>query len=204
MPALSYARLRAADRPIGIDADAANAAFDQHVLASILAIAAAEPDGLAAGTGLAPAALDQLLATFFPTLPRAGLAEGPAPARGEEEELLVDLLAGHTAPTDAASWLTVLVARRAMRPDHLWQDLGLNNRAELGRLLARHFPVLHAGNTRNMRWKKYFYRCLCEAEGFVLCTAPSCAVCCDFADCFGAEDGMSRLATTRRALEIAA
>lgn len=200
MPGPAYADLRAADRPIG-DADAA---FDQHVLAAILAIAAAEPDGLAAGTGLAPAALDPLLATFFPALPRAALAYGAVSARSDEENLLVELLTDHAADTEAAAWLAVLVARRAMRPDHLWQDLGLNDRAELGRLLARHFPTLAAGNSNNMRWKKYFYRVLCEAEGFVLCTAPSCAVCCDFSACFGAEDGMSRLATTRRALEIAA
>ncbi len=91
-----------------------------------------------------------------------------------------------------------------MRPDHLWQDLGLFDRGELNRLLARHFPALHAGNTANMRWKKYFYRKLCEAEGFALCTAPSCTVCADFASCFGAEDGESRMALTRRAVETAA
>jgi nitrogen fixation protein NifQ len=91
-----------------------------------------------------------------------------------------------------------------MRPDHLWQDLGLFDRSELNRLLARHFPSLHAGNTANMKWKKYFYRKLCEAEGFVLCTAPSCAQCTDFAACFGAEDGESRMAQTRREVDRSA
>lgn len=90
-----------------------------------------------------------------------------------------------------------------MKPDHLWQDLGLFDRSELNRLLATHFPTLHAGNTTNMRWKKYFYRKLCEAEGFSLCAAPSCAVCADFVSCFGAEDGESRLAQTRRAGDLA-
>lgn len=28
------------------------------------------------------------------------------------------------------------------------------------------FPTLAAGNTKNVKWKKYFYRKLCEAEGF--------------------------------------
>lgn len=114
---------------------------------------------------------------------------------------------GGAAPFDGAgsppdgrlsAWLAAAIARRAMKDDHLWQDLGLFERPELGRLIARHFPALHAGNSQNMRWKKYFYRRLCEAEGFVLCTAPSCAVCTDFADCFGAEDGMSRIAQVRR------
>jgi nitrogen fixation protein NifQ len=102
-----------------------------------------------------------------------------------------------------APLLARLVARRAMRADHLWQDLGLADRSELNRMLARHFPALHAGNTGNMRWKKYFYRRLCEAEGFVLCAAPSCAVCTDFTACFGAEDGESRLARVRRAHDVA-
>ena len=87
-----------------------------------------------------------------------------------------------------------------MRDDHLWQDLGLFSRAELGRLLARHFPALHAGNVNNMRWKKYFYRRICDLEGFSLCAAPHCSVCKDFASCFGDEDGMSRLAQLSREL----
>ncbi len=90
-----------------------------------------------------------------------------------------------------------------MRDDHLWQDLGLRNRAELGRLLARHFPALHAGNVNNMRWKKYFYRRICEMEGFTLCSAPHCSVCVDFDSCFGDEEGMSRLAQRSRAAEAA-
>ena len=32
--------------------------------------------------------------------------------------------------------------------------------------VPRDFPTLAAGNTKNMKWKKYFYRKLCEAEGF--------------------------------------
>ncbi len=90
-----------------------------------------------------------------------------------------------------------------MRDDHLWQDLGLFNRAELGRLLARHFPALHAGNVNNMRWKKYFYRRICDLEGFSLCAAPHCSVCKDFSSCFGDEDGMSRLAQMSRELTAA-
>ena len=98
-------------------------------------------------------------------------------------------------------WLAAMVARRAMRPNHLWQDLGLADRSWLNELLRRYFPVLHAGNTADMKWKKYFYRRLCEQEGFVLCTAPSCRECCDFDRCFGAEDGESLLARSRREID---
>ncbi len=209
MPASIFARLystlSAAARPARDEAEA----FDNHVLASILAAAlteAATPGARAIdGLGLSQAELGRLVDRCFPGYAAPELV-GFEPARpAEEEALLVDLLLAHrSGPEPVATWLATLVARRAMRPDHLWQDLGLNDRGELNRLLACHFRSLHAGNTGNMRWKKYFYRVLCEAEGFSLCAAPSCAVCTDFNDCFGAEDGLSRLAGLRRRVEQAA
>ena len=203
--ALHYAELKMAAGPVTDE----EAAFDSHVLAAILATALAEAEKPgtcpADGLGLSPAEIGGLIACYFPRYPKADLERlAPSPP-SEDEALLVELLLAHrSGPEPIAGWLAVLIARRAMRPDHLWQDLGLNNRSELNRLLARHFPTLHAGNTGNMRWKKYFYRLLCEAEGFSLCTAPSCAVCTDFDDCFGAEDGLSRLAGLRRRVEEAA
>ena len=188
-------------------------AFDAHVLACVLAIAASEVEAgegdLASATGLDAAMLEMIVDRWFPfaDLEFHDVAK-PAPLEAEEE-MLLDLLLAHAAvdawrPTgvpDLPALLARVIARRAMRADHLWQDLGLFDRSELNRLLARHFPTLHAGNTSNMKWKKYFYRKLCEAEGFVLCTAPSCAVCTDFAACFGAEDGESRMAQARREVD---
>lgn len=182
--------------------------FDTHVVACGLSVALEEVRRGAAtlgeATGLDAATLRALLAARFPRL-GAGLLPPMAtvaPAAEIEEEMLRDLLIEHGA-TPLAPTLARLIARRAMRPDHLWQDLGLFDRAELGRLLARHFPTLAAANTGNMRWKKFFYRRLCEAEGFSLCSAPSCSVCADFASCFGAEDGESRMAERRRAMDRA-
>lgn len=207
MPAFArhYSALRAAARPARDEADA----FDSHVLAAILAAALAEAEVLGAcpidGLGLSPAEVDRLLGIHFPGYAAIEFHHSAPSESSEEEILLVDLLLAHrSGPEPVATWLAILVARRAMRPDHLWQDLGLNDRGELNRLLARHFRTLHAGNTGNMRWKKYFYRVLCEAEGFSLCAAPSCAVCTDFSDCFGTEDGFSRLAGLRRRMEEAA
>jgi nitrogen fixation protein NifQ len=209
MPASTFARhytaLRAAARPERDEEEA----FDSHVLAAILATALTETEapgvGLADGLGLSPAEFGRLISWCFPLYAASdldGLSPDPS---SEEEALLANLLVAHrSGPEPLAGWLAVLIARRAMQPDHLWQDLGLNDRGELNRLLARHFRTLHAGNTGNMRWKKYFYRVLCEAEGFALCAAPSCAVCTDFVDCFGAEDGLSRLAALRRRIEEAA
>ncbi|RJT29080.1 nitrogen fixation protein NifQ [Mesorhizobium waimense] len=173
--------------------------FDQHVLACVFARALKEVEagGTTAteATGLSRAELQDVLASDFPAIAinAFALEEASDPEPSLEEELLRDLLLAHARPGDpAGARFAKIIARRAMRNDHLWQDLGLFNRAELSRLLATHFPRLAAGNTQNMKWKKYFYRKLCEAEGFSLCTAPSCGQCNDFEDCFGAEEGESR------------
>ena len=200
-----YAALRAAQTPKS-DGDAA---FDDHVFACLVSIGLAEEAaGVATLTdalGISGAALARLLAARFPlgALPFPLWREGE-PVLADEEILLRELLASHCARADeTASWLIAIVARRCMRDDHLWQDLGLFNRAELGRLLGRHFPSLHAGNVNNMRWKKYFYRRICDLEGFSLCAAPHCSVCKEFSSCFGDEDGMSRLAQISRELTSA-
>lgn len=56
-------------------------------------------------------------------------------------------------------------------------------------LLRENFPTLAALNTRDMKWKKFFYRQLCERAGVMICKSPNCAECCDFRACFGPEDG---------------
>jgi len=208
-----HARLAFGRRPARDEGDA----FDIHVLACVIAVAVSEVEAgkgdLCAATGLDAAMLEAVADHWFPFAD----VEIRSPATGElapleaEEEMLLDLLLAHAAvdpyrpigEPDLPAILARMIARRAMRPDHLWQDLGLFDRSELNRLLARHFPTLAAGNTANMKWKKYFYRKLCEAEGFVLCTAPSCAQCNDFAVCFGAEDGESRMAQARREMDRA-
>ncbi len=203
-----HATIAAAARP----ARDAEDGFAAHAFACMLAVAVDEAASgtadVCAATGLSPDRLDALLAERFPAVDRRlfPLADVARPTCEPEEEVLRDLLLDHLAEDRRSGdgpLVATMIARRAMRPDHLWQDLGLFDRAELGRLLALFFPVLHAGNTNNMRWKKYFYRRLCEAEGFALCSAPSCAACTDFADCFGAEDGESRMAERRRAMDLA-
>ncbi len=200
-----YAALRAAQTPKAEE----HAAFDDHLFACFVAIGLTEEAaGVATLTdalGLTGSDLARLFATRFPlgALPFPLSREGE-PALDDEERLLRELLASHRARNDeGANWLVAILARRSMRDDHLWQDLGLFSRAELGRLLERHFPALHAGNVNAMRWKKYFYRRICDLEGFSLCAAPHCSVCKDFSSCFGEEDGMSRLAQLSRELTAA-
>jgi nitrogen fixation protein NifQ len=114
------------------------------------------------------------------------------------------LLAQRSSEGHAGRWLAAMIARRAMEPNHLWEDLGLRDRSELSRLLARHFGPLAARNTRNMRWKRFFYRMLCEDDGLVMCSTPVCTNCNDFNVCFGDESGESRMADRRREVSLQA
>lgn len=193
--------------------------FDAHVLASILAIAIAETKAaavpLSAGTGLTVAAQRDVLHAVFPhalvLLEYAGERdERPGVEGGEDEGSVPEderslrelLLRFSTRRTPLQRHLAVLIARRSMRPNHLWQDLGLRNRGELGALMGRHFTPLAERNVNDMKWKKFLYRTICRDEGFRLCTAPSCAECDDFAVCFGDESGESLLARSRRDAEL--
>ena len=81
-----------------------------------------------------------------------------------------------------------VVAAGCMASDHLWQDLGLWRRADLTALMRRNFPALAARNVKDMKWKRFLYKQLCEAEGIYVCRAPSCEVCSDYHACFGPED----------------
>lgn len=186
--------------------------FDRHVLASILALASTEGGPLTERSGLPASDLARLLAQWFPSAggdPAACQAKKQPchaiPPEDEEVAMVRDLLLTQRSTTsDAGRWLAAMLARRAMEPNHLWEDLGLRERAELTRLITRHFAPLAARNDRNMRWKRFFYRMLCEDDGFVMCSTPVCTQCGDFDTCFGDESGESRMADRRRALSLAA
>lgn len=176
-----------------------DAGFDRHVLASILAVAAAEEGAMTDRAGLTGPDLVELLAVTFPGSLEIGAFCGAAAADDDEVVMLRDLLLSQRSSAgEAGRWLAAMIARRAVEPNHLWEDLGLRDRSELTRLLTRHFRPLASRNTQNMRWKRFFYRMLCEHDGFVMCTTPICTQCQDFDLCFGEENGESRMADLRR------
>jgi nitrogen fixation protein NifQ len=112
-----------------------------------------------------------------------------APARRDEYDDIVKLLLEHRsglgfATEEVAYW----VAASCLGDNHLWQDMKLESRKELSELLAFHFHPLFEKNTGDMKWKKFFYKQICEREGFMLCKSPSCGVCVDYPRCFGPED----------------
>jgi nitrogen fixation protein NifQ len=183
---------------------------DAHVLASVysLAIAEAQASGasLSEGTGVRSTGLRAMMGAVFPHA--LALVEGfggcDEPFLPEDERSVRELLMrSSTYRSPFEFHLAALIARRAMRPNHLWQDLGLRNRDELGALMRRHFEPLAQRNVNDMKWKKFLYRMICRDQGFRLCTAPSCAECPDFTVCFGDESGESLLARNRRNSERA-
>lgn len=143
------------------------------------------------GLGLAPVAFAVLMARHFPGFTQpAGLAVTAVEAgRHDEHDELLTLLQEHCAGADESEqWMAEVVTTACMGGDHLWQDLGLWSRVDLSRLMTQNFPALAARNTRDMKWKKFLYKQLCDREGVVVCRSPSCEVCVDYAKCFGPEE----------------
>ncbi len=152
------------------------------------------------GFGLDLAAFSAMLERYFPgarsayltPLFRARLATADGSGRGhgcdEFEDLLSLLLAHRGDDSRESRWLAHAITACCMGDDHLWQDMGLPHRQALSDLLAQYFPALHARNTGGMRWKKFFYKQLCERNGAFVCRSPSCAECTDYAGCFGPEE----------------
>lgn len=136
----------------------------------------------------------QLLRSCFPGV---NLDNGTLPAGQsgtgldiDEYDDLLDMLLDHRVEKTALNdWVARCVATAAMDNNHLWQDMGLPDRGTLSRLLTEIFPTLALRNSGDMKWKKFFYRQLCERSGINVCKSPNCAVCVDHAVCFGPEDG---------------
>lgn len=192
---------------------------DPHALLMACAADAADPATLALagvlgqafarhGTALLPMpgldaeATRQVMAERFPGadvllgLDWAALqgAARPEP-RVDEIEDLVGLLLDHAEPAAGPPHARAAVAHAlacaSLGNDHLWQDLLLPSRRELSALIGHWFPVLAVRNDRDMKWKKFFYKQLCERAELFVCKAPSCGVCSDYGRCFGPEDAGS-------------
>jgi nitrogen fixation protein NifQ len=155
-----------------------------HILAHALAERAAGLGPLTERLGLSGTDLAALRDRWAPDLDLPDL-HLPAPARTTETQAIHTLIlwrAGVTTPE--ARWLAAILARRAQETRHLWEDLGLPSRPRLTQMIGRFLPGLAAANSRNMRWKKFFYRQICSDAAFSLCLSPSCDDCDERAACF--------------------
>lgn len=163
-----------------------------HLFARVLSSWCLSEGVLPARLGLSDDAFHTLLTQYFPD---ADLVDD-APGRGEfdverlpEREDLIELLLQNRRGDEVAEvWLAYIIATACMGMDHLWQNMGLWSRTELSELMQRNFPLLAERNNRDMKWKKFLYKQLCEKEGLNACRAPSCDLCADFKKCFGPEE----------------
>ena len=153
-------------------------------------------------TGLGGSATRRLMARWFPgadgmlDLDWRALehADRSDPRHDEIEDLvalLMDNIAIRPRPRDEALWLAHALAQSSLGDNHLWQDLHLPSRRVLSELMTGWFPALAAKNDRDMKWKKFLYKQLCDKAELSICRAPSCSVCSDRALCFGSEDAVA-------------
>ncbi|WP_246535004.1 nitrogen fixation protein NifQ [Methylomonas paludis] len=158
-----------------------------QMISSWLVGAGVLPDYL----GLQPEQFRQLLQQCFSgyCLPVTALSGQVSDfSRMLEKQDLEQLLSRYANPeAEYNQWLISIIVTASLGSDHLWQDMGLWSRQDLTAMLARHFPELTVRNSKDMKWKKFLYKQLCEAEGLYVCRAPSCEVCLDYHNCFGAE-----------------
>lgn len=158
-----------------------------------LALAGVIAQGLSLGErpllrGLDEADFAHMMAACFPGI---SLENGAGGGEAWDEYAdLVALLDAHRAEdSEALVWLCHAIATASLRNNHLWQDLGLPSRKLLSQLMMENFPSLAARNVGDMKWKKFFYRQLCEQAQVLICKSPNCAVCDDYRVCFGPEEG---------------
>lgn len=180
---------------------------DRHVFACLIAVVRGDPaqpqeQSLTDALGLSPDTLTKIINRYFPDAPET-MPEllSPAALRRahetfdiedealEEEDLRRLIMSYRAGKQDEEAWLARIVARRSLCENHLWQDLGLRNRDELNAMLRRHFPAMVEANAANMKWKKFFYRQMCQMEGMLVCKSPNCETCTDHAICFDEESG---------------
>jgi nitrogen fixation protein NifQ len=178
-------------------------AFDRLIFRGALAHALAERaklgGSLARRLGLGGQPLIMLLAVYMPDHPPLSAEDYVAVDESEEQGWVRDLLKrSRSTRIDTSRWLAAIIARRGLEAGHLWEDLGLPDRPTLRTVMDRHFPELSARN-KNMRWKRFLYRSLCEEEGMSHCTSPTCSDCSEVAVCFEPDSAEAMMALVKRA-----
>lgn len=90
----------------------------------------------------------------------------------------VERLLRQYAETDVAKNNVVpFVAANSIKMNHMYEDIGFQNRKQMGRFMTLHFPKLAKLKPVDKLWKKHIY----DLIGKV---APACATCPDQEGCF--------------------
>jgi nitrogen fixation protein NifQ len=180
--------------------DSVGDSIDNHFFACVIATRCSDtPDEkLPASLGLDKHAFLALLSTRFPTAfyswkrsedldsgSTAGIGSEDVMAAEELKDIRNLLLQNRASGRIEESWIASILAATALHSSHLWEDLGLMGRQEVSQTINRNFPSLGRLNLGSkMRWKKFFYRKLCEQNGLNLCRSPNCQSCDEYKSCF--------------------
>lgn len=73
------------------------------------------------------------------------------------------------------------VAKVSLMMNHLYQDLNLKSRVNMGKYMKKHFPKLSKNKPLGKLWKKFIYDSIGEV-------APACATCKDSINCFACKE----------------
>ncbi|MEY3220012.1 MAG: hypothetical protein RIT27_1369 [Pseudomonadota bacterium] len=161
---------------------------NEEIFASMIASWQNNSGVLPLNLGLSKAAFETLFIQHFPHFNINQLKPINRvfdPSRFPELTELKTLLQNHLDHGVVGSVEMVeIVAVGCLGHNHLWEDLGLWSRPQLSALMQLNFPTLAALNTKNMKWKRFLYKQLCESEGIYVCRSPSCEVCTDYNICF--------------------
>jgi len=150
---------------------------------------------LPAYMGLTPDLFKKMAQHFFPGVGLPALPDRTSDWQQQMPEFneMHALLAAFSADNEAErGWIAAIAIAGCLGHKHLWEDLGLFNRPDLTAMIAENFPELAAKNVRDMKWKKFIYKQLCEREGIIACPAPTCDACADFSICFASEEEPSQ------------
>ncbi len=162
-----------------------------RLYAKMLASLQSGEGAMPAWLGLSRIQFEQFCKAFFPLIDTAMFEVneiGIEIERTEEADELESLFSEHAKDlSEQNRWAAIVLVTGCMGGDHLWQDMGFWSRQDLSDFITLYFPSLAAKNTMDMKWKKFFYKQLCQREGIYTCRAPSCQVCVDYKSCFGPE-----------------
>lgn len=129
--------------------------------------------------------LDQRFLSAKPDLLALPAIACAALPREDFSDLLQLLLEYRRDDSVETAWVAHALCSGCMGNNHLYSDMQLSDRQVLSDLIAHYFPALFQKNAgARMRWKKFFYKQLCERAEVQLCPAPGCQSCVDRPVCF--------------------
>jgi len=165
---------------------------NRHLFACLLSVAADEPYDTAAALGLNAGELKELLQAWFPAVDPECLCIPEASAQNPPEynKEVLEIVLSHVPvgsdgnPEPSSFYLARMIAARTAHPGHLWVAMGLFERPQLSASIRRLLPSLADANNKNMRWKRYLFKQVCDLNGGMMCKSPNCGDCSDYAICF--------------------